>query len=689
MTTTRFATCNLCEACCGLELTVAGGRVESVRGDGRDPLSRGHLCPKAVALPDVHADGERLRTPVRRTADGWEAISWEAAFDLVATRLADVRDRHGRDAVGVYLGNPTVHSLGALTHGTGFMGMLRTRNRFSATSVDQLPHHLVAYLLYGHQLMLPIPDLDRTDHFLVIGGNPMASNGSLMTVPDFARRRRALAERGGRMVVVDPRRTETAKVADEHHFVRPGTDAALLLAMVRTILAEDSANPPSYVDGIDVVREAVEGFTPEWAAPITGIDASTTERLAREFAGARSAVCYGRTGVSMQQHGAVCQWAIQVLNVLTGNIDRPGGALVTKPAVDVLKMVSPGHFGAWRSRVRGLPEFAGELPVAVLAEEIETPGDKQIKAFVVNAGNPVLSTPDGPRLAKALAGLDFMVAVDVKVNETTRHADVILPPTPLLERDHYDIIFNAFAVRDTARFAPAVLPKPEEARHDWEIFRELGLRYRKRFKGKRFDTLRLRLSPRVLLDVLLRTGPHRLSVRKLRKNPNGVDLGPLKPSFPQRLRTEDKRIDLAPKLVLDGLGAVCELRAGDGLLLIGRRHLRANNSWMNDVDRLTRGKARHHLLMHPRDLAEHGITDGAEVRVRSAVGEVRVPVTSSDEVMPGVVSLPHGYRAASANDLTDPAVLDGVSGNAVLNGVPVRVEAVGPAPRGVTSSSAS
>jgi anaerobic selenocysteine-containing dehydrogenase len=350
----------------------------------------------------------------------------------------------------------------------------------------------------------------------------------------------------------------------------------------------------------------------------------------------------------------------------------------------VLKMISPGHFGAWRSRVRGLPEFGGELPVAVLAEEIETPGEKQIRAFVVNAGNPVLSTPDGPRLAKALQGLEFMVAIDVKVTETSQYADVILPPTTLLERDHYDLIFNAFAVRDTARFAPAVLPKPVAARHDWEIYRDLGLRYRKRFKGKRFDTLRLRLSPRTLLDVLLRTGPYKLSVRKLRKNPNGIDLGPLKPSFPQRLRTEDKRVDLAQPLVLDGLDAVRELRPHDGLLLIGRRHLRANNSWMNDVDRLTKGKARHHLLMHPADLAEHGITDGDDVCVTSAVGEVRVPVTASDEVMPGVVSLPHGYRVASANDLTDPAVLDGVSGNAVLNGVPVRVR---PAHRGVTSSS--
>ncbi|WP_424189444.1 molybdopterin-dependent oxidoreductase [Actinokineospora sp. G85] len=681
MTETRFATCNLCEACCGLALTVEGGRVTGVQGDPDHPLSRGHLCPKAVALPDMHEDSKRLRTPLRRTAAGWEPMGWDEALDLVATRLADVRERHGKDAVGVYLGNPTVHSLGAMTHGTAFFGMLRTRNRFSATSVDQLPHQFVAHHLYGHQLMLPIPDVDRTDHFLVIGANPMVSNGSLMTVPDFARRRRALADRGGRLVVLDPRRTETARTADEHHFIRPGTDAALLLAMVRLILP--TATPPTYVDGVDALAALVEPFTPEWAAPITGVDASVIVRLAEDFASARTAVAYGRTGVSMQRHGAVCQWAVQLLNILTGNLDRPGGALVPQPAVDVLKLVSPGHFDAWRSRVRGLPEFGGELPVAVLAEEIETPGEGRIRALVVNAGNPVLSTPDGRRLAKALGSLDFMVAIDVKLNETNEHADVVLPPTTALERDHYDLVLSAFAVRDAAWFNGPVLPKHPDARHDWEVFRDLGLRYAKRFKPKPFTALRLRLNPRTLLDVLLRTGPYRLSLRKLRRTPHGIDLGALKPSFPRRLRTRGKRVDLVPDVLTAGVGAVAAMAPPEGLLLIGRRHLRANNSWMNDVRRLTKGRARHHLLMHPDDLAARGLRDGDDVVVASAVGAVTVPVTASDEVMAGVVSLPHGYPATSANDLTDPAVVDGVSGNAVLNGVPVRV---GPAPRAVTSS---
>ncbi|SDD20888.1 Anaerobic selenocysteine-containing dehydrogenase [Actinokineospora iranica] len=667
---TRFGSCALCEAICGLVFEVDAGRVLSVRGDRRDPLSRGHLCPKALALPDLRATA--LRTPLRKTGDGWAAISWDDAFDLVAGRLARVRKEHGADAVGVYLGNPTVHSLGAMTHGTAFFRMLRTRNRFSATSVDQLPHHVVASLLYGHQMLLPVPDIDRTDYFLVVGGNPMVSNGSLMTVPDFARRRRALADRGGRMVVFDPRRTETATSADEHHFVRPGTDAAVLLAMVGVILDDGLATPASYVDEVDEVRRVVLRYPVERAAEVSGVPAEVIRRIAWEFAAAPSAAAYGRTGVSTQAHGTLCQWAIQLLNILTGNLDRPGGTMVTRPAVDLLKLASRGGRARWRSRVRGLPEFAREFPVAALAEEITTPGAGRIRAMVVSAGNPVLSTPDGNGLEKALRELDFLVAIDFRISETARHADVILPPTTPLERDHYDMVFHALAVRDTARFSPAVLPKPADARHDWEIFRELGSRYRKHFRGNRLAALGLRVSPTRILDLLLRLGPRRLSVRALRRHPHGVDLGPLTPALPRRLRTPGKRIRLAPPELR---AAATEVEAPPGLLLIGRRHLRANNSWMNDIQRLTKGAPRHHLLMHPDDLAERGIADGDLVRVESAAGAVEATARATDDVMRGVVSLPHGYRAASANDLTDSAIVDSAAGTAVLNGVPVTVQA--------------
>ena len=708
--TTRFGVCNLCEEICGqlveVERTERGDRVTSIRGNPDDPLSRGHICPKGTALADVHSDPDRLRRPVRRVPGAgaeprWEELGWDEAIRYAVAGLADTIDRHGRDAVAVYLGNPNVHSLGAMTHGSQVVRAIGSRNTYSATSVDQLPHQLVAHLMFGHQLLLPIPDIDRTEHFLVFGANPMASNGSLMTVPDFPNRLRALKERGGRMVVLDPRRTETARVATEHHFIRPGTDAAVLLAMLNTLLAEGWATPPAYVDGVDAVREAVSGFTPDRAERLSGVPADVVRRLTRDFVEAGAAAAYGRIGVSTQQFGTVSVWAVNCLNILTGNLDRPGGVMFTDPAVDVVgrRIIGLGHHDKWRSRVRDLPESNGELPVSTLADEILTPGKGQVRAALTVSGNPVLSTPDGKRLGEALAGLDFMVAVDIYVNETTRHADVILPPTTALERDHYDLAFHALAVRDTARFTPAVLPKPDGARHDWEVFRDLALGLmarsdRKQPLKKRLVTeARLRLSPTRLVDLLLRTGRRRLSVRALRRAGGGVDLGPLQPSMPERLQTRDRRIDLAPGLVTTDLARVADALVEPGpdeLLLIGRRHQRDCNSWMHNTRRLTKGRPRHHLLMHPADLADRDLVDGSTVQVSSRVGSVQVEVRATDEMMPGVVSLPHGYghaqspgtrlarevAGASINDLTDPERLD-VSGNAAFSAVPVRVTTPG------------
>jgi len=605
-------------------------------------------------------------------------------------------NRHGRDAVGVYLGNPNAHSLGFATHGIAMVKSLRTRNRFSASSVDQIPHQFVASLLFGHQLMIPITDIDRTSYFLVFGANPMASNGSLMTVPDFPQRVRDLKARGGRMVVVDPRRTETARIADEHVFVRPGTDALVLLAMLHCLLEEGTPRPAAYVDGVERVREAVADFTPEHAARISGVPADTIRRLTRELAEADGGAAYGRLGLSTQGFGSVCQWTVVCLNALTGNLDREGGVLFTEPAIDyvVTGLIGRGHFDLYRSRVRDAPEYGGELPVSVFAEEIETPGDGQVRAVLTVAGNPVLSTPDGKRLADAFDSLDFMAAVDIYVNETTRHADVILPPTTILERDHYDIVFSGLAVRNTARFTPAVFDKPRGSRHDWEIFRDLTTRIADRLDQKPSrrariqQRLRLALSPTFAIGMLLRRGG-KTTISDLRRHPEGVDLGPLRPTLPDRLRTPTKRIDLAQEVILADLDRVrTELaEPAEGLLLIGRRHQRDNNSWMHNVERLTRGRPRHQLLMHPDDLAERGITDGDRVRVASRVGQVEVEVAATDDMMLGVVSLPHGYghqlpgtRMAGAsavvgvsiNDLTDPSLLD-LSGNAALNGVPVTV----------------
>lgn len=698
----RIGVCNLCEAICGLELTIEGRDVVGVRGNPADPLSRGHVCPKGVAIADVYADPDRLRRPVRRVGSGWEEIGWDEAFDLVADNLARVIEEHGDDALGVYLGNPNAHSLGSMTHGTAMFKSFRTRNRYSATSVDQLPHQLVAHLMFGHQLLLPVPDVDRTSFFLVVGANPMASNGSLMTVPDFPRRVRALRARGGRMVVLDPRRTETAKVADEHHFVRPGTDAWVLLAMLHVLTAETPEAPTvaAYADGLATVVELVAGFTPERAEAVSGVPADVVRRLAHELAAAEGGVAYSRIGVSAGPWGTVCQWAVNCLNVLAGNLDRVGGAMFTSPAIDAVGtgLIGRGHHDAWRSRVRGLPETAGELPVSALREEIETPGEGQVRAMLTVAGNPVLSTPDGARLDTALEGLDFMAAVDIYVNETTRHADVILPPTTALERDHYDLVFHLLAVRDTARFTPAVFEKDADQRHDWEIFRELTLRTAARLSRKAplrkrlVQRARLTASPTFLVGQLLRRGSSGVTLKMLRARPSGIDLGPLRAGqLPGRLRSKDERLDLAPALVVADVRRLdaAEVPTTDDLLLIGRRHQQDCNSWMHNSERLTRGRPRHQLLMNPADLASRDISDGARVRVTSRVGSVEVEVAATDDLMPGVVSLPHGYGHAkdgvlmgrsravpgvSVNDLTDPELLD-VSGNAALNGVPVAVTA--------------
>jgi len=694
-TTVRRTSCNLCEAICGVLVTVDDGRVTDIRGDESDPLSRGHICPKAVALRDLQDDPDRLTTPVRRTADGWQEIGWEAAYDLVISRLTEVQREHGRNAVGVYLGNPNVHSLGALTHMPTMVKQLRTRNRFSATSIDQLPHMLASYLLYGHQLMIAVPDIDRTSYLLMLGANPLASNGSMMTAPGFGRRLKDVQKRGGKVVLIDPRRTETAAVVDEHHFVRPGTDAAFLLALIHQVIADGNAQTASYVDGLEAVEQAVEPWTPERAAGITGIGADVIRRIAGELATADRAAVYGRVGVSTQQFGAVCQWAIQVLNIITGNLDRPGGTMFPRPAVNALLGLGRGHLGVWKSRVRGLPEFGGELPVSVMAEEILTPGDGRIRAMMTIAGNPVLSTPNGRKLDEALDTLDFMVAVDPYINETTRHADVILPPAPPLERDHYDVIFHQLAVRNTARWNDAVLPKPPQARHDWEIFRDLAVRLLSRTpmsRRKLMTSARLRLSPRRIVDLGLRIGPYKLSLRKLQKSPGGIDLGPLQPALPAALHHKNKRIDLAQRMILDDLPRLESLATGnDGeLLLIGRRHLRNNNSWMHNSARLVKGKPRHQLLMNPDDLAKRDLTDGQLVNVSSAAGTVAVEVAASNDMMPGVVSLPHGFghsrpgvrlsvagqvAGPSANDVTDADFTDTVAGTAAVNGLPVTVTA--------------
>ncbi|MFZ3185785.1 MAG: molybdopterin oxidoreductase family protein [Pseudomonas sp.] len=698
--TLHHRACHLCEAICGLTIatqTEADGSTQilSIKGDAEDSFSRGHICPKAVALQDIQNDPDRLRQPMRRVGSEWQAIEWEEAFELVANRLADIQARHGQNAVATYHGNPSVHNYGLMTHSNYFLGLLKTRSRFSATSVDQLPHHLVSLQMYGHGFLLPICDIDHCDFMLILGGNPLASNGSIMTVPDVEKRLKAIQARGGKLVVVDPRRSETAAIADQHVFVRPGQDAALLFGLLNTLFEEGLTRTSHLpVAGLDAARQAIASFTAEAMSARSGVPAATIRQLARDFAAADKAVCYGRMGVSTQAFGTLCHWLIQLINLVTGNLDREGGALCTEAAIDLTTSSSGTHFDRWRSRVSGLPEYSGEFPVATLAEEMLTPGEGQIRALVTVAGNPVLSTPNGRQLERALDGLEFMLSIDFYINETTRYADLILPPTGPLEHDHYDSTFNSFAVRNVARFNEPVLAKPAGTLHDWEIL--VGLA--KAFASKIEVELKPTMAPAQMIDMGLRMGrygdksEHQLSLAKLQELPHGIDLGALKPNLAERLRTPDKKVQAAPALLLNDLPrfAAQPVPGAGELLLIGRRHVRSNNSWMHNYHRLVKGKPRHQLLMHPDDLAARDLSDGQRVRISSRVGMIEVEVAVSTDMMPGVVSLPHGWghkrpgvqlaiagalAGASVNDLTDERALDAVSGNAALNGLPVEVVA--------------
>jgi anaerobic selenocysteine-containing dehydrogenase len=712
-----YRTCTLCEAMCGIVVEVEqdelGERVGKIQGDARDPFSRGHICPKVMALSDLHHDEDRLRTPLKREGKHFSPISWDEAFDEVALNLKRVQRSHGKSAVAVYQGNPSVHNSGTMLMSPLFVRSLRTRNRFSATSVDQLPHMLASYLMFGHQLLIPIPDIDRTDYMLVLGANPAVSNGSLMTAPGASDRLHAIIARGGKVVVLDPRRSETAALASEHHFIRPGSDALFLLALLHTLFAERRVQLGALaplVEGLAEVEAIAKKFAPERVAVHTGVSAETIKRIAHEFSEQRRAVCYGRVGVSTQDFGALSCWLINVLNIVSGNLDREGGAMFPEPAIDPMRLgafFSPGHFAKYQSRVRKLPEFSGELPVATLAEEIDTEGEGRIRALVTSAGNPVLSTPNGARLDRALATLDYMVSIDFYLNETTRHAHIILPPTGPLEHDHYDLAFHLLAIRNTTKYAEALFERAPDARHDFEIFNELTLRMAEtpleRVRARAQYLALKKLGSRGILDILLRSGPYGdhflpfkegLSIRALLAAPHGIDLGPLRPCLPERLPRRHGRIVLAPSAMQQDVARLEETlwqHTRPELVLIGRRHLRSNNSWLHNSPRLVKGPPRCTLQMHPKDAEARGLSKACRVEVKSNVGAVEVQLEITDALMEGVVSLPHGFgharpgtqlrianahAGASINDVTDDARVDLLSGNASFSGVPVSVRKV-------------
>jgi anaerobic selenocysteine-containing dehydrogenase len=730
---TAIRTCPLCEATCGLRLELEGDRVVSVRGDDDDVFSRGYLCPKGALFGELEADPDRLRTPrVRRDGVLVEA-TWQEAFAEVARRLRPIVAEHGPDAVAAYLGNPNVHNLSGQLYLRPLLKSLRTRNIFSASSVDQLPKHVSCGTLFGDPLAIPVPDIDRTELLVVLGGNPRVSNGSLWTAPDLPGRLTALQRRGGRLVVVDPRRTRTAAKADLHLAIRPGTDALLLAAIARTLADEEliavGDHLAPHLDGLDEALARLAPFTPERVAAICGIDAGTIRALARDLAAADRACVYGRLGTTTVRTGTVASWLVDLVNVLTGNLDRPGGAMFPRPAHHRGPR-RPFRTARWTSRVRGLPEAIGELPVATLVDEIVTPGDGQVRALLVVAGNPVISTPDGERLDAAIAGLDLVVAIDPYVTATSRHADVILPPPGALHRSHYDLAFTGLAIRNVANYSPPVL-EDTDGPDEWEILLTLAAialgqdppvdvdaadtfvartlvetlvadetaRIATRDADAVMAALGDRRGPDRLLDLLLRAGPYGegfgadpdgLSVAKLEANPHGIDLGPLEPRVPDVLSTASGRIELAVPLVLDELSRLeAQLdEVPDGPVLIGRRHLRTNNSWSHNVAGLAKGQQLCTLQVHPDDADAFGVSDGGTARVRSRAGEVTVTVEVTDDLRPGVVSLPHGFghdlegvelsvareqAGVNSNVLTDRDDVDPLSGTAVLNGIPVEV----------------
>ncbi len=671
MAETLFA-CNLCDSLCGLKVGVEGGKVTSIRGDDEDPISRGHICPKAVGLRELLEDPDRIRHPLVRDGAGFRRASWEEALDKAAQPLRRIRKQHGRDAVALYVGNPVVHSHGAALAAQLLTMTLRTKNRFDPSSQDSNPRTFACMQMYGAALTIPVPDLDRTDFLLILGANPAVSNGSMMVVGDAKARLRAIRARGGKIVVIDPRRTETATLADEHHFIRPGGDAALLLAMLHVIL--DDARPPADVRGLAALREAARAFPPERVAAAIGMSPEVIRDLARRFGAARTACAYARVGVCQNEFGPLANWLIEALNVATGRLGAVGGSMFTAPAADLARLerwVVGTKWGRWRSRVRGLPEWLGALPSAALLDEIATPGQGQVKALIVLAGNPVLTTPAGARLGEQLPTLEHIVAIDYYVNETTRHAHVILPPRHIFETGNFELLLHRFGVRNAVRYSPPIVATSDDTRTDWEIGAELV----RRVVGPRIALPQrlVRAIPDRFVSFLLRTGRYRLSLDALREHPHGLDLGALEPG----IRIPGKQVDMAPAVFvadLPRLATWVDVARAAGPVLIGRRHLRSNNSWMHNLRALTKGPDRATLMVHPLDAQTFGLVHGQHARVRSSTGELTAPVTITDEVMPGVVSLPHGFGARNANALTDHHAIEPIIGTAILNGLRVTVE---------------
>jgi anaerobic selenocysteine-containing dehydrogenase len=736
---TALRICPLCEANCGLELSITGSIVTSVRGDKADVFSHGYICPKGVSLGDVDADPTRLSTPLIRDSNGaLVSATWDEAFALIRTRLGEVIRISGPDSVGLFLGNPNVHSLSGTFMLPAFIKSLGTSQRFSASTVDQMPKQAASAMMYGTALSIALADIDRTDYFLVLGANPIVSNGSMLTAADFPGKLRALRKRGGRMVVVDPIRTRTAEFADEHVGIRPGSDALWLAAIAHVLIVEGSPNfgaAAQWIDSAAVTSlvSVLSAFTPEAVAAVTGIDADVTRRISAELLAAPSAAVYGRMGTttsglsidgSVLPMGTVASWLIDVINISIGSLDKPGGVMFALPAAGGPSTEGTpgiGHGvsipGRRRTRVRGLPSVLGEFPVSALAEEIDTPDPESgdhIRAMFVIGGNPIVSTPDSMRLRAAFESLDFMVSVDPYLTATSSLADVVLPVSSPLTRSHYDVVFNNLAVRNQARYSPAVFAVPQGHMDEADVLLTLagiaiGINTGNEISAEMMDDIvaatvahqavtdsasrlqgltveavlelvaPLRGVERVL-DIRLRSSPAGLTLQQIIDAPHGIDLGPLTPRLPEVLRTPSGRIEFAPPVLVETLAtAASAMKAATpgpvvgSYLLVGRRQLRSNNSWMKDIVNLQGGSNMPTAQMHPLDAADLGRTDGEMICVTSASGSLNIALAISDTVSRGCICIPHGWADFNVNVLVSVDHVDPLGGTAVLSGLPVTV----------------
>jgi anaerobic selenocysteine-containing dehydrogenase len=710
---------------CGIAVEYSGDEILSIRGDEEHVLSKGNICPKASGLRDVHTDPDRLRKPVKKIDGQWREVDWEEAFDEVATRLAKIQRQHGKDAVATYQGRSIAHNIGGLLTVMPLRALVGTKNTYTGSTVDQQPHNFVWYFMFGHQFMATIPNLDRTDYYLMLGTNPKISNGAQMaTGANTYKKLDAIRARGGKVVLIDPRRTETAQHCTEHHFIRPSTDALFLMGLVKVIFERGLATPGrlrEHIVGWDEIEPIAREFDLDQIAEITGIGAQDIERIAMELASANAAICYGRTGLSMQEFGGLCNWLMMVINIITGNMDEPGGITFPLPAIDVLKGVkgSQGSWDSYRSRVSRRPEFAHELPVSVVAEEIMTPGEGRIRGFVGMAGNGALSMPNGKRFEEALDQLDFMVSIDPYINETTRHADIILPPVGPFEKSHYDLFYHTYDTINWTAYNPPLFESEAPGYTDFEIISEVLMRFvvkrarnpfKKLFARLLGSAVRRWVTPELLLDLGLRLGPYGaglnpfnkegLSLKKLRRHPHGIYLGEHERCLPERLFTKDKKIDLAPSVIVADIPRLKERwlygpfkdRSEFDMVIVGRLQ-RRTLGWMHNSYRLVKGKDSCTLYIHPDDANSRGIEDGRQVAVSSAAGRIELPAEITDSVMPGVVCMPplwghnrpgtrrsvaNAHPGASMNDITNQKVMDELTGNAVVHGVPVKVEPVSP-----------